>query len=352
MDIWVISLEAFVLSGSNHHSDASHSGHGHKHGDDLFKRNVFFLVGLAIVIVAFLVFRYQGFLLSNLYWLVPLVVVLYLIAKYDYILKLLEYERAVVFTFGKVSRVAGPGWTVVFPPFEKYVVVDLRTKTVDIPKQEVVTKDNIEVTVDAVVYLKINSDNQSIINSVTKIDDYILASKQYMIGLIRDKAGSYNVGELISDIEGLNKDIRQRLENLAVNWGVNVEEAVIKDIQLPRSVLDSMHEKQAATQRKLARMESAEAHKAEIEAVRAAAEQLNDKALAYYYVRALEKLGEGKSTKFIFPMELSELAKTIMKKDYDSSELADLLKKYAPVVQSIVGRKVKAKQVRVAKKSK
>ena len=99
-----------------------------------------------------------------------------------------------------------------------------------------------------------------------------------------------------------------------------------------------MHEQKAAVQRKLARMEGAKAHQAEIEAVKAAAENLNDKSLAYYYIRALDKLGKGKSTKLVFPMELTRLADSISNKNMSDDDLEKLLKKYAPIVKKLANK--------------
>ncbi len=279
------------------------------------------------------------FIVDNAFWIVPVLIILFLFAKFDYLITLRDFERAVVFRLGKVVRVAGPGWTLIFPPFESATIVDTRTRTIDIPKQNIVTEDNVEVTIDAVIYLRVKRDNASVINSVIEVVDYVRASEQFVIGLIRDKAGSLTLSELISSIEELNKSLKEDLEKLSLKWGVQVEEAAIKDIQIPKTVLNAMHEQKAAVQKKLARMEGAKARQAEIEAVKAATLELNDKALAYYYVQALEKLGEGKSTKFIFPMELTKLAQSFSGKDMSQDELKALMKKYAPAIKAFLKKK-------------
>ncbi|MBN1940981.1 MAG: hypothetical protein JW772_02250, partial [Candidatus Diapherotrites archaeon] len=121
--------------------------------------------------------------------------------------------------------------------------------------------------------------------------------------------------------------------------GVSIEAVKISDIKLPQKIADAMHEEKAAEQLKFARIQSAEAHKAEIEAVKNAAGQLSDKALSYYYIKALEKLGEGQSTKFIFPMELTRLAESIsgsVGSKQNPAELEALFKKYAPSVKKLL----------------
>tara|TARA_Y100000310_G_scaffold345859_1_gene471616 strand:- start:9496 stop:10413 length:918 start_codon:yes stop_codon:yes gene_type:complete len=300
---------------------------------------VFIILFVFAVTMLFILINNFQFIVDNAFWIVPVLIILFLFAKFDYLITLRDFERAVVFRLGKVVRVAGPGWTLIFPPFESATIVDTRTRTIDIPKQNIVTEDNVEVTIDAVIYLRVKRDNASVINSVIEVVDYVRASEQFVIGLIRDKAGSLTLSELISSIEELNKSLKEDLEKLSLKWGVQVEEAAIKDIQIPKTVLNAMHEQKAAVQKKLARMEGAKARQAEIEAVKAATLELNDKALAYYYVQALEKLGEGKSTKFIFPMELTKLAQSFSGKDMSQDELKALMKKYAPAIKAFLKKK-------------
>ncbi|MFH1391750.1 MAG: SPFH domain-containing protein [Candidatus Diapherotrites archaeon] len=296
------------------------------------------LFAFAITVLFVLINNFQA-IVDNAIWIIPLFLILFLFARFDYLLTLKDYERAVVFRFGKVKRVAGPGWTIIIPPFENATIVDTRTRTIDIPRQDIVTEDNVEVTIDAVIYLRVKKDSASIINSVIEVVDYVRASEQFVIGLIRDKAGSLTLAELISSIEELNKDLRVELERLAQKWGIQIEEVAIKDIQIPKTIISAMHEQKAAVQKKFARMEGAKAHQAEIEAVKAAAMGLDNQALAYYYVKALEKLGEGKSTKFIFPMELTKLAQSFSGKDMSHEELEALMKQYAPAIKAFLKKK-------------
>lgn len=329
--------------GSGHGSHSHVHSHSHGHPRDAeekqFKQALFIGLVIILAILAFAVFQNMAAIMQNIVWVLLGLLIIFVLARYDYILQLKDFERAVIFRFGRVNRVGGPGWAIVLPPAESYTFVDLRTQTIDIPKQEVVTKDGIEVEVDAAIYIKVNKDNQSVINSVIEVEDYKNASEIFVVGLIRDKAGSMELTELISKVEELNTELRKELERLSIKWGVVVEEAVIQDIEIPKSVLDSMHAKSVAIQNKLARIERAEGHRAEIELVRSAAEKLNDRALSYYYLKALGKLGEGKSTKFFFPMELSNLAKSISgSQGLQQSDIEDMFRKYAPLVKSLADK--------------
>ncbi len=329
--------------------------HGEEPGHDRtdfhsgeFKQTLFLVLVAAIVIVALIILRTFSTISQNLIPIIAAITLAYLIAHYKFLIFLSEYERAVIFRFGKVNRVGGPGWAFTLPPTETFTIVDLRTKTIDIPKQDIITKDNIELQIDTVVYLKVGKDRESVINSVIEIDDYVKASKLFVLGILRAEAGKLTLNELIARVDDLNTNLKKALERIAKKWGVTVEEAIIEDIDIPSTVLEAMHEQKAAIQQKLARIERAEGHKAEIEAVRSAADKLTDRSLAYYYIRALSKLGEGKSTKFIFPMEFTNLAKALSGKDGTSTQgIESLLKKYAPLVKSIAeGKQTKPKKKR------
>ena len=308
------------------------------------KQIVFVVLVLLVIMSVFVGIQYQEFFVQNALWLVLLASFLFIIWKYDFLLMLKDYERAVIFRFGKVNRVGGPGWCFIWPPVESYRQVDLRTVTLDVPKQDVITKDNILLRIDAVIYISVAKDDPSVINSVVEIKDYKKATVLYVISKARDILGSMNFEEAISEVETLNTKLKEGLQEISKDWGIHCESVEIKDIDVPPIVMDAMHREKAAEQDKLARMEGAKAHMAEIDAVRTAAETLSDKAVAYYYIKALEKLGEGKSTKFIFPMELSKLASLISSRTGPSSEpqgaeVEALMKKYAPVVKGLLAAK-------------
>lgn len=322
-----------------------------------YLRHLVFLAVVVVVLVliaagAVLLIRNLNEIAANALWILAIIAFVLLVWKGDFLLMLKAYERAVITRFGKVARVGGPGWCVRIPGIESATVVDLRTETVDVPKQDVITKENIELKVEAILYLRVNKDKQSVINSVVEIDDYKEAARLYLISSIRAIIGTMTLPEVIARTEELETKLQQEVEKIASKWGIEVVSVDFKDVDIPDTVLQAMHEEKAAEQRKFARMESAEAHMAEIKAVRDAAEQLSDKALAYYYIRALEKIGRGKSTKFIFPMELSRLAEAVGGRvgGTSSSDLEQLFKKYAPAVTNLLSKNEKEKIQKEAKK--
>ncbi|MEK6958789.1 MAG: SPFH domain-containing protein [archaeon] len=270
---------------------------------------------VVVVVLAGLAIMYQDELLKNAFGILALGIFLFIIYKYDLVIQLLDYERAVVYRFGKVNRVGGPGWVIIIPIMESFHKVDLRVKTFDVPKQEVVTKDGVEVIIDAIIYLKVKKDNQSVVNSVIEVEDYSKAAQLFVTSSLRDVIGSMSLSDVISNIEIINAKIKENLEHISKDWGLNVESVELSDVQLPEAIVTAMHEEKAAVQQKLARMEKALAHKAEIEAVKEATAHLDDKALAYYYIRAIENMSKNKGSKIFFPAEFSRLAESFSGSD-------------------------------------
>lgn len=305
----------------------------------------YFIFLLFILVAVFLVtsaIQYSDLLLANLIWLAILAVVAFIIWKYDFILQLKDYERAVIYRFGKVNRVGGPGWAVIIPVIEDYDHVDLRVKTIDVPKQEVVTKNGVELTIDAVVYLKVRKDNQSVVNSIIEVENFSQASQLLVTATLRDVIGSMDLADVISSIEIINAKLKESLEKTSKNWGIVVDSVEINDIQIPETIINAMHEEKAAVQQKLARMERALAHKAEIEAVKDAASGLDDKALAYYYIKAIENMSKTKGSKVFFPAEFTKLAGAISNAPgLSQKEKSDLEKKndyYMSLVKDMVSK--------------
>ena len=325
---------------------------------------------VVFAIILILVIALVGFFLSNVeaflgygVWIIGLIIFLLIISNFDVIITLVDYQRLVIYRFGKVNRVGGPGWTFVWPGIESYTQVDLRTKTIDVPKQEVVTKDSIELKLDAVIYLKVKKDHQSVVNSVIEVEDYVEASKLFVVASLRDVVGSMELSGVISNIESINIKVKQNLENISKHWGIEVESVEIKDVQIPETVLEAMHEEKAAVQQKLARMERALAHKAEIEAVKEAASGLDNNSLTYYYIKAMEQMSKGKGSQIYFPTEFAKLAGSFAgvnrnqnqaMNTSNSKELAEakeLLKEYVDKAVKKSEEKQKSKKKTTGKKS-
>lgn len=302
------------------------------------KELIFLLVVLIIILSAIALFIFREALVVYILTAFLAVILVFLISRYDFLLTLKEYERAVIFKFGRAKRVGGPGWTFIWPVIESARIVDLRTQTIDVKPQEVITKDKVVVKIDAIIYLFVKKDKDAVMKSVLEIDDYRKGAEQFVVASIRDAAGELTLPELISSIEKLNVEVKKKLEQITNAWGVSIEAVEIQHLAVPKEISDAFSEQKAAEQKKLARTELAKAHQLEIEAVRDAAENLSDKALGYYYIRALERLGRTKATKFFFPIELSRLAENLSGAKSES-KIEQLLEKYAPLLERYVKEK-------------
>lgn len=305
-----------------------------------FKYVIFFLIIVFILVMLSSVVAHIDLIVANWYWFLIGILFLYFITNFEVLLKLLDYERAVIYRFGKVNRVGGPGWALVLPFIETYDLVDLRTRTLDVPKQNVVTSDGIELTVDAVIYIKVKKDKQSVVNSIIEVKDFKEASRLFVISSIRDIVGSMNLSDVISNIEIINAQVKENLERISSEWGLNVESVEIKDVRIPKTVLDAMHEEKAAVQQKLARIERAQAHKAEIQAVKEAASQLDQRALSYYYIRAIEGMSKNKGSQVFFPAEFSKLAGVFASNKQDVPKLEKLNDEYKNVLKNYIDKSV------------
>ncbi len=256
----------------------------------------------------------------------------------DILVKLNEYERAVVFRFGRFVGVRGPGWILVLPFIESYTVVDLRTQTVDVPPQSVITRDNVVVTIDAVIYLRVKDPAKAVL----EVDDYKYASRMFVQAMIRDKVGDMTLEELIARIEDLNASLKEELSKMAERWGVEIISVQIENVEVPERIKRAMHDMTAAQKEKEARRARAEAMAIELTAIKEATKDMNERVLLYFYLDTIKKLAEGRSTKIIYPLELSKLAEAISVRlggVVPPSKIEGDLKKYEDIIKKVLEEK-------------
>lgn len=155
-----------------------------------------------------------------------------------------EYQRGVVYTMGKYSKLLGPGWHIVWPVFQSFRRVDVRTKAVDVPKQETITQDNVSCKMNAVIYYKV-SDAAKAINEVENV---FWAVSQLAQTTMRRVAGEATLDELLSNREKIADQILKSVDATTDEWGIDVEAVELKDIELPDSMVRTMA-KQAEAER-------------------------------------------------------------------------------------------------------
>ncbi|HOD89493.1 MAG TPA: SPFH domain-containing protein [archaeon] len=328
-------------------------------------KNTFFAILFCIVIaLIILLFILEKKIVTFLLWTLGIILIIFLLFKLKIIIQLKEYERAVVFRFGKLKRVLNPGWRFIIPGIEKAEIVSLRTQVIDTQPQIALTKDNIELKIDSVVYVSVKEDKQSVINSVIKVEELKEAITLFVIAELRNVIGELNSSEVIQNIKKINDNLKSRLDEVSKDWGIKVQSVEITEIKLPEDIITAMHEQKAAVERKLAIYELAEGEKAKIQAVKEATENLSEKAVIYYYIKALEKMAEGQSSKIIFPLELTnilnKISSNISSIHNPAKEITEIekglsekqLEQYLPLIQEFINQSKKQDNKTIKKNKK
>jgi regulator of protease activity HflC (stomatin/prohibitin superfamily) len=155
-----------------------------------------------------------------------------------------QYERGVVLTLGKFSGIRNPGLTVVVPMLQRMVKVDQRVNTIDIPKQEVITKDNVTVNVDAVVYFRVKDAEKAIL----EVANYVYASSQFAQAALRDVTGNVDLDSLLSKRDDVSQQIEEIVDAETEKWGIDIENVKVQNIELPQDMKRAMA-KQAEAER-------------------------------------------------------------------------------------------------------
>lgn len=159
-----------------------------------------------------------------------------------------EYERGIKFTCGKFSKIMNPGWNLVFPIFQSYSKIDIRTKVIDVPEQEVITKDNVSVKINAVIYYNIFDASKAILG----VENFHYAVSQLAQTTMRNSVGSVTLDELLSCREKISTTICEIVDKATDEWGIKVQNVELKDVSLPgemkrviAKVAEAEREKQA-----------------------------------------------------------------------------------------------------------
>jgi len=143
-----------------------------------------------------------------------------------------QYERGIKFTLGKYSKMMDPGWRIVLPIFQSYRKVDIRTKAVDVPKQETITKDNVSIEINAVIYYKVFDASKAVL----EVENYYYAVSQLAQTTMRNIVGSVSLDELLSEREKISTNICSVIDKATDGWGIKVENVELKDVALPEEM--------------------------------------------------------------------------------------------------------------------
>ncbi len=237
-----------------------------------------------------------------LYILIPIL----LIFIFSFLHILYEYERAVVFTLGRFSKVKGPGLIVVVPIIQKMVRMDLRTVVMNIPPQDVISHDNVSVRVNAVVYFRVVYPE----NAVVQVADFYEAISQLSQTTLRSVLGQHDLDEMLAERNKLNAHIQQILEEHTVAWGIKVSMVEIKDIDINETMIRAIAKQAEAERERRAKIIHAdgefEASKKLLEAARVLAQE--PQSLQLRYLQTLSNIAEEKNSTIIFPLPMELMA--------------------------------------------
>ncbi len=220
-----------------------------------------------------------------------------------------EYERAVVFLLGRFWKVKGPGLIIVIPVIQTAVRVDLRTVVMDVPTQDVISKDNVSVKVNAVVYFRVIDPERAII----QVEDYFSATSQLAQTTLRSVLGKHELDEMLSERDKLNSDIQQILDSQTDTWGIKVTSVEIKHVDIDPTMVRAIAKQAEAERERRGKVIHAEGEKQAAEKLVEAAVMMSKQpeALQLRYLQTLTEIAGEKSSTIVFPMPIDIVGKLV-----------------------------------------
>jgi len=232
--------------------------------------------------------------------------VLLFIVAYYVIYVLREYERGVVFFLGRFQSVMGPGFIVLIPGVQQLVKVDLRTRVLDVPSQDVITRDNVSVKVNAVIYFRVFEPEKSIV----QVEDFQAATSQLAQTTLRSVLGQHELDELLSERDKLNKDIQEILDQQTDAWGIKVANVEIKHVDLNETMVRAIARQAEAERMRRAKVIAADGEFQAAAKLRDAASVLSEEsaALTLRYLQTLLDMSTEKTSTVLFPIPIDLIA--------------------------------------------
>ena len=213
-----------------------------------------------------------------------------------------EYERGVIFLLGRFWKVKGPGLIIVIPVIQQIVRIDLRTLVMDVPEQDVISRDNVSVRVNAVVYYRVVDPQRAII----EVEDYQFATSQLAQTTLRSVLGQHQLDEMLAERESLNADIQRILDEQTDAWGIKVSNVELKHVDLDPSMIRAIAKEAEAERMRRAKVISAQGEQQAAAKLAEAAEILSvrPEALQIRYLTALQEIAGEKSSTIVFPLPI------------------------------------------------
>jgi regulator of protease activity HflC (stomatin/prohibitin superfamily) len=223
-----------------------------------------------------------------------------------------EYERAVVFFLGRFQRVFGPGLIVIIPGVQQMVRVDLRIVVLDVPPQDIITRDNVSVKVNAVVYFRVVDPR----NAIIQVANFLEATSQLAQTTLRSVLGKHELDALLAEREKLNVDIQTVLDSQTDAWGIKVSNVEIKHVDLNESMVRAIARQAEAERERRAKVIHAEGELQASEKLLQAANMLSQRteAMQLRYLQTLTQIAGDKASTIVFPLPMDLLSPLLGKK--------------------------------------
>ncbi|MGB5722340.1 MAG: slipin family protein [Woeseiaceae bacterium] len=233
-----------------------------------------------------------------------------IVILYNTIKILKEYERGVIFLLGRFQKVKGPGLIILIPGIQKMVKVDLRVIVLDVPTQDVISRDNVSVKVNAVIYFRIVDPEKAII----RVANVFEATSQLSQTTLRSVLGQHELDDMLAERDKLNTDIQNLLDARTDNWGIKVANVEIKHVDLDESMIRAIAQQAEAERARRAKVINAEAEKQAATMLAEAASILatEEQALQLRYLQTLKEIANERTNTIIFPLPL-ELIEPLVK---------------------------------------
>lgn len=220
-----------------------------------------------------------------------------------------QYQRGVVLTLGRFAGVRGPGLTVIIPVFQKLIMVDVRSTPVDVPKQEIMTRDNVPANVDAVVYLRVIDPAKAVLETT----NYIYATSQFAQAALRDVTGNVDLDDLLAKREEMSQQIKQIVDAETDKWGIDVENVKLQNIELPQDMKRAMAKQAEAEREKRAKIIAAEGEAMSAQKLSEAADVIaaHPIALQLRNLQVLNDIAVEKNSTIIFPSQFMDTVQSV-----------------------------------------
>ncbi len=229
-----------------------------------------------------------------------------------------EYERGVIFTLGRFWKVKGPGLIIVIPFIQQIVKVDLRTVVMDVPSQDVISRDNVSVQVNAVIYFRVIDPERAII----QVEDFLAATSQLAQTTLRSVLGQHELDDMLAERDKLNQDIQALLDQQTDAWGIKVSNVEIKHVDIDESMVRAIARQAEAERERRAKVIHAEGEMQAAEKLVKAAETLNHQpqSLQLRYLQTLTEIAGEKSSTIVFPLPMDTIGNLFAGKPGDAGK--------------------------------